>query len=79
MINHCALQNTCNGGVKIHRSEKINVILAEKLGRHTSKIIQGVRASKFIPGVSASNGANYGGKFAGGAFVGGMFVGGAFV
>ena len=74
MINHCALQNTCNGGVKIHRSEMINEILAEKLGTHTSKIIQGVSTSKFIPGVSASNGYNNGGKFAGGVFVGSMFI-----
>ncbi len=78
-IDHCALQNTCKGGMKIHRSEKINVILAEKMGTSTSKIIPGVSARKFIPGVKASNGDNNGGKFVGGAFVSGMCVGGAFV
>jgi len=65
--------------VKIHRLEKINVIFAEKLSTSTSKIIQGVSASKFIPSVSTSNGDNNGGKFVGGAFVGSMFAGGAFV
>ena len=77
--DHCLLQNICNGGVKIHLFEKINVFLAEKLGTSTSKIILGVSTSKFIPRVSASNGDNNGGKFVGGAFIGGMLVGGAFV
>ena len=63
----------------IHCSEKINVILAEKLGTSTSKIIQGVSTSKFIPRVSASNGDDNGGKFVGCAFVGSIFVGSAFI
>jgi len=65
--------------VKIHRLEKINVILAEKLGTRTSKIIQGVSTSKSIPRVIASNGDNNGSKFVGGASVGSMFIGGAFI